>query len=342
FSRRYRVTSELGCGGFGLVVSAQVIEEFSEKHLSRGEEVAVKFILKNRVDDNSWIEDRDLGFVPMEVHVLKAIKHENVIRFLDFYEDEVFVYLVMELHGTGWTNVSAAQSQFNHLRVNISGSQLPSVKRDDKFCYAETAAANKSNSLSINSGPSLQRAQSFPTTLERRPSMDLFECIERHEGTITEEQARFVFVQVLRAVSYMHNRGLVHRDIKDENIVVDEDFNVKMIDFGSATVDLDPSEYHNRFFGTLQYAPPEILRGERYRARPADVWCCGVLLYALLFGDTPFTSSDQAISRPFCSPPIRILRRLRDPRSVLALLNWMLQKSPRRRPSVQEILYHPW
>jgi serine/threonine protein kinase len=68
---------------------------------------------------------------------------------------------------------------------------------------------------------------------ESRRSMDLFECIEKYEF-FAEPLARHVFSQILDAVSHLHQIGLVHRDIKDENILIDDQFNVKVIDFGSA------------------------------------------------------------------------------------------------------------
>ncbi|KAJ3144672.1 hypothetical protein HK101_002620 [Irineochytrium annulatum] len=167
--------------------------------------------------------------------------------------------------------------------------------------------------------------------------MDLFECIEHHDR-LSEDRARVVFGQVAGAVAHLHERGVVHRDIKDENIVIDKNYNVRLIDFGSAAVEPKGNKDFllDRFQGTIQYASPEILRGERYRGRPSDVWALGVLLYTILYGEVPFASSEQVILNP--PKPHRVRS---DPMAV-QLVEWMLVKDPMMRPTAAEVLRHPW
>ena len=75
------------------------------------------------------------------------------------------------------------------------------------------------------------------------------------------------------ALQYLHNRGYVHKDIKDENILIDSQYNVKLADFGSCSIIPDaPAKYFRVFNGTVQYAAPEILCGSNYRGPEAEVW----------------------------------------------------------------------
>ncbi|KAJ3146467.1 hypothetical protein HK101_002324, partial [Irineochytrium annulatum] len=97
FARKYQITCELGAGGFGFVCGAVRRDD--------GVEVAVKFIIKSRIPSTSWARDKELGVVPMEVYLIKNIRHPNVIAFEDFYSDDKYFYLVTELHGSQWSGL---------------------------------------------------------------------------------------------------------------------------------------------------------------------------------------------------------------------------------------------
>ncbi|KAJ3231451.1 hypothetical protein HDU81_003758 [Chytriomyces hyalinus] len=124
----------------------------------------------------------------------------------------------------------------------------------------------------------MDRSATVPTlvSLVRGPSMDLFECIERNDR-LKNKLAKHVFRQIMSAVAYLHSNNIVHRDLKDENIVIDDKYNAKLIDFGSATIEENHMDTL-RFHGTINFAPPEVLSGEQYIPKPADIWACGIIL----------------------------------------------------------------
>ena len=171
-------------------------------------------------------------------------------------------------------------------------------------------------------------------------------CIERHHH-LSEPQARIIFKQIMSSISYLHSLGIVHRDIKDENILIDSKMSVKLIDFGSASFfDVPGGKKFDRFMGyalasadscrTIQYAAPEILRGEKYRGPEAEVWALGCCLYIMLTGEVPFTTPQQAIQEPYTTPAAPLSNSCRH------LLSTMLQKSVSGRATVAEIMAHPW
>ncbi|CBQ70945.1 related to serine/threonine-protein kinase [Sporisorium reilianum SRZ2] len=176
-----------------------------------------------------------------------------------------------------------------------------------------------------------------PAPMMRRTSRDLFECIEQH-SRLTEEQARWVFAQVVETVWHLDRIGICHRDIKDENCVVDADFNVKLIDFGSAVITdvRKPQPYFNRFFGTMTFASPEILQGQPYRAPHAEIWSLGVLLSILLSGQCPFPDPAAAIKGQISKPKGAWSAE------ALDLLLLCLEVDPERRASIAQIRDHPW
>ncbi|KAJ3072641.1 hypothetical protein HDU98_003219 [Podochytrium sp. JEL0797] len=202
--------------------------------------------------------------------------------------------------------------------------------------------AQKRVTLEQHKDPRILRFNQFARTvslpsiasLARTPSMDLFECIERNDR-LDNDTARFVFSQIMSAVAYLHSLNISHRDLKDENIVIDDAFRVKLVDFGSAVIEAEDT-LHSKFYGTLVFAPPEVLSGFRYRTKPADVWACGILLYIVLCGETPFSTSNQAVGMPFKQP------RYECTPDALDLLRWMLAKDPKRRPTAQQVLEHAW
>ena len=134
-------------------------------------------------------------------------------------------------------------------------------------------------------------SHSYYIVMERFNSKDLFDFISE-EGPLGENLARQLFRQVLDTVIQCHNRGVLHRDIKDENILIDiQTHQVKIIDFGSGTY-LQEGVYTD-FEGTRVYSPPEWIKYRRYRADGLTVWSLGILLYDMLCGDVPYETDDQ-------------------------------------------------
>lgn len=127
--------------------------------------------------------------------------------------------------------------------------------------------------------------------LEYASGGELFDRIEPDVG-MPLRQARRYFKQLISAVEYLHSRGVAHRDLKPENLLLDDRDNLKVTDFGLATVyRLQGKERClEKRCGTLPYVAPEVLV-KTYHAEPADIWSCGIILVALLAGELPW---DQA------------------------------------------------
>lgn len=101
-----------------------------------------------------------------------------------------------------------------------------------------------------------------------------------------------LFKQLVEALNYCHEKNVCHRDIKLENIIVDNDLNLKLIDFGFSAI-ISNNKLQNFFCGTPSYMPPEIVQKKEYLAYNADVWCLGILLYTLLCGCFPFVGDNE-------------------------------------------------
>ncbi|KAJ9354937.1 hypothetical protein DTO280E4_6721 [Paecilomyces variotii] len=184
---------------------------------------------------------------------------------------------------------------------------------------------------------------------------DLFDKIEADEG-VGEDIAHVYFSQLISAVSYMHSRGVGHRDIKPENILLSDDGNLKIADFGLATV----FEYNGKtklcttLCGSPPYIAPEVItcsnkgqaKGKGYRADLADIWSCGVVLFVLLAGNTPWDSPTEN-SYEFSEYVEKNARTTDElwrklPPATLSLLRGMLKIDTDSRFSMEDVRRHPW
>lgn len=107
---------------------------------------------------------------------------------------------------------------------------------------------------------------------------------------LPEPEARHIFVQIMAGLEYMHNNGVIHRDVKLENVLFTEEGDMKLLDFGFSVLCRDPNKKLKIFCGTPSYMAPEIVMRKEYLGRPVDVWSLGVLLYACLCGCFPFVA----------------------------------------------------
>jgi hypothetical protein len=210
FAAKYCIGEELGSGGFGFVISA--IQKSTRR------EVAVKFIFREKVPAHAWANDADLGMIPMEIYVLKNVKHPSIIAFLDAYQDAKFFYLVMELHGTQW-------SATNPLLVSSEArlSKLAAATDQQQNGLGMVSVGPPTPPEEFNFPPMDENGQPRPNLLVRRTSCDLFECIEHH-SKFSENLSKQIFRQIIECVSYLNDIGVCHRDIKDENIVIDNNY----------------------------------------------------------------------------------------------------------------------
>ena len=115
---------------------------------------------------------------------------------------------------------------------------------------------------------------------------ELFEYIVNRKRVREKEAAKFL-LQLISGIEYLHKLGICHRDLKPENLLMDDYNNIKIVDFGLSNT-YRPGQTLKTACGSPCYAAPEMVAGKHYHGLPADIWSCGVILYAMVCGYLPF------------------------------------------------------
>ncbi|KAI7815000.1 putative serine/threonine-protein kinase pim-3, partial [Triplophysa rosa] len=166
------------------------------------------------------------------------------------------------------------------------------------------------------------------------PCMDVKHFVKQNGGTVTEKIARLILRQAAEAAEVCCKRGVFHRDIKMENLLINtKTLEVKMIDFGCG--DLLKSSTYEEFMGTWKYASPEWLEKGEYHGKPATVYSLGVLLFVMLCGKFPGLRDRFLINEWFWSKEGLTQECCR-------FVVDCLQEKPEERIDLEMIRYHKW
>lgn len=315
----YQLKELLGSGATSSVYRAHVVQKHCPSMNEGVNQVAIKQIPRSRMPLHRLAIDCDPHgrniAVPMEVYIMRRLKHENMINLLDYMEDENHFHIINELAGSSWGNLKLDQAR-----------QVE--QNEDSSDRSETSSSSSESSR-----------QSSCT--------DLFECIEV-QGHLDEKTALYVLKQLVNVVYYLQSMNVYHLDIKDENILIDTKFNIKLIDFGAAEIlpEITDSnltrgvkrEKHRRLNalrGTIQYSAPEILLQRPYQPAISEVWSIGIVLFTMLYGQPPFKTPQDAVRGKLFKSKARQTISVSD--STQELLAKMLEPDENKRLCTDEL-----
>ncbi|KAF2673359.1 serine/threonine-protein kinase-like protein chk1 [Microthyrium microscopicum] len=183
---------------------------------------------------------------------------------------------------------------------------------------------------------------------------DLFDKIEADVG-VGEDVAQTYFIQMINAVSYMHTKGVAHRDLKPENVLLSGNGDLKLADFGLASLFMHKGQVKKAksVVGSPPYMAPEIIeaghQGIGYEPNVSDIWSCGIVLFVLLVGNTPWDEPTgrswefrDFVSRKGKGDTVEDELWAKIPPTALSLLHGMLKLNIDERFSLEQVRTHPW
>uniref|UniRef100_A0A8C6M1P6 non-specific serine/threonine protein kinase n=1 Tax=Nothobranchius furzeri TaxID=105023 RepID=A0A8C6M1P6_NOTFU len=185
----------------------------------------------------------------------------------------------------------------------------------------------------------LETEKTLYLVMEYASGGEVFDYLVAH-GRMKEKEARAKFRQIVSAVQYCHQKCIVHRDLKAENLLLDADMNIKIADFGFSN-EFTLGNKLDTFCGSPPYAAPELFQGKKYDGPEVDVWSLGVILYTLVSGSLPFDGQNLKELRE------RVLRgKYRIPFYMSTdcenLLKKFLILNPSKRGSLEQIMRDRW
>lgn len=162
------------------------------------------------------------------------------------------------------------------------------------------------------------------------------------QGHFSEKTAKFFFAQIILLFEFLHSKNIIYRNLSPENVLLDNEGYIKLNDFSTSRINIE--EYNNgtnTFCGLPEYCSPEMINGTPY-GKCVDIWCMGILLFEMLFGETPFKdmNRDKLYKKIIFNTPDYTTNNISVSYSAIELMNKMLEKNAENRFTLQDIKKH--
>lgn len=214
---------------------------------------------------------------------------------------------------------------------------VETVKKEVKVMKELNGHPNILNMLDM-----LEDSSSLYLVLELAAGGDLFDKIVS-VGGFDEPGARHFFLQILAGLEYCHSKGVIHRDMKPENLLLGDKEVLKISDFGLSNIISSREQLLGTHCGSEKYAAPEVMQTtDAYRGPPVDIWSCGVILYIMVGGSFPFVEATRRCDLYTALEEGRFQYPKHFSGELIDLLSKMFAIKPEERITLDQMKTHPW
>ena len=301
------------------------------------------FILNNRTNTSVLSTMKDANFYAHECEILSKRIKEYYKQNLCYPNTDLNFYKFGRVIGRG------AFGKVN-IGLNILTGRIVAIKSFNKKNIISESSKNKilyeTNLMRGLYHPSVTKiletfdSENYMLIIMEYISGGNLQSFVKKRRKLCEKTAKILFRQIIQGIKYIHSRGIVHRDIKLENILLDLNNIIKICDFGVGKL-VKPNTILKDQCGTPVYMAPEILKGNGYKGFPVDIWSAGVALYIMLSGTLPFNKDkDHDLEYNILNSNIKEIKDISDEGNHL--LKNILEKDPNKRYTCNQILEHPW
>ncbi len=222
---------------------------------------------------------------------------------------------------------------------SFNKSKLKDEKSKQKIYHEINLMKNLNHNSIVRILETIETSNYILIIMEHINGGDLLSFVKKRTK-LNEKTSKIIFKQLIISLKYIHSKGIIHRDIKLDNILIDLNNNIKICDFGVGKNYQNNEKFMDQC-GTPAYIAPEILNNEGYEGPPVDIWSSGVVLYAMLSGTVPFKANNindlhNKIKSGFYNEINDISN---DAKNLICKL---LEVDPSKRIGINDILTHPW
>lgn len=313
----------------------RIIEITPETKVKSVSDGGLRFIIENNFESAIVFEAKSEDEVMEWILSIKsAIIHDKTTTMDSF---EIKSVLGRGFYGKVMLCMKKGTDQLFAIKTIHKSSLIKTRKVHSVFCERNILIKAK-HPFIVSLSFAFQSSTKFYLGLEFVPGGELFRYLKQKKA-LSIDEARLYIAEIGLALEYLHSIGVIYRDLKPENVLLDCNGHIKLTDFGLAKEMINQSTT-STFCGTQEYMAPEMVLHEDY-SYSVDWWALGILTYELLFSRTPFAddTNPKVLKNIIESCP---LFPENTPPAIIDFIELLLKKNPQRRPCLSDLKSHPF